>query len=120
MHFFSSLISQFHIDNLRSDMQGQATTVDSLQRDLTQTQRELNKTMLAVEALVELLVERDALTRDEILTRMQEIDMRDGKLDGKVTPVAIACPSCHRPINPKLVKCYYCGTERPPGTSVVS
>jgi len=104
---------------LRYEIANQECTVDSLRRQMLYSQQRLDKVVLAVEALVELLAEHDILSREVILERMDAIDLRDGNLDGKVTAEVVDCTACHRPISPKMAKCLYCGEERPPIPGVV-
>ena len=120
MDFFSSFESRRKMADLRFDIANQETTVDSLRRQLQYSQQRLDKALLAVEALVELLAEHEIMSREDIMDRMETIDLRDGKLDGKVTAEVVNCVACNRPISPKLTKCLYCGAERPPGPGVVN
>ena len=51
----------------------------------------------------------------DIFAKMQEVDVRDGVADGKMTPQTRACPSCKRKSNARRNVCVYCGTALPPG-----
>ncbi len=71
--------------------------------------RRLDRVILAIESLSEILHERYGIGLDEILERMDEIDLRDGRLDGRLAGRVISCPACDRP-NSRLAKtCVYCG-----------
>lgn len=74
-------------------------------------QRQLERMSLLNQALWELVRERLNL-RDADLERMaQEIDLRDGVKDGRITPMAVRCPTCKRVNNTRHKKCIYCSTE---------
>ena len=48
-----------------------------------------------------------------LAARVTEIDMRDGKLDGRIAPsaeMAPLCPKCSRKLAKKRPFCLYCGT----------
>ncbi|MFO1519712.1 MAG: hypothetical protein U1F57_08650 [bacterium] len=47
---------------------------------------------------------------------MTEIDLQDGKLDGKLKRKPLECKKCQRVVSPRYVKCPYCGeaVERAP------
>jgi hypothetical protein len=75
-------------------------------RDL---QDQFERTTLLNQALWELLRERVQLTDEDLLAKAQEIDMRDGVADDKMTPTAVRCPSCKRVCNSRHAKCIYCG-----------
>jgi len=57
----------------------------------------------------ELVSEQTGLADADLLKRMQEVDLRDGKADGKITPVPVDCSKCSRPVNPRRKTCMYCG-----------
>jgi len=52
------------------------------------------------------------LTEEQLLQRIQDLDMTDGKLDGKIGSKITQCPGCHRPLSPRHQNCIYCGHKR--------
>lgn len=64
---------------------------------------------LVCEAMWELVSERTALSRDDILSKMDEIDRRDGRADGKISGKPSRCTRCYRPVHTSQPKCMYCG-----------
>ena len=83
--------------------------VDRL-RDLETT---VNRMTLACQAMWELLRERVGINEAELLAKMKEVDLRDGTLDGRMTPVIVNCPKCGKPSNTKHSQCMYCGAAIP-------
>src|SRR6185295_4763557 len=77
-------------------------------RDL---EHEVQRLKLLNQALFELLREKLKLTDAEFLKRVSDVDMRDGVADGRMTDVALKCPSCGRVSSSKFWKCLYCGQE---------
>ena len=73
--------------------------------------RRLDRAMLAIESLSEILRDRFGITRDEIHARMDEIDLRDGKQDGRLAPGVMLCPACDRPNSKQSRQCVYCGHQ---------
>ena len=71
----------------------------------------LDRLTLACMALWELVEERTGLTEEDLYDKAQEIDLRDGKADGKVTKTVLNCPKCQRVMSPKHKRCLYCGEE---------
>jgi hypothetical protein len=70
----------------------------------------INKQILINMALVELLSEHAGLTEAQLLTKMQEIDLRDGQQDGKASNlVSAACEQCGKTYSKKHNHCLYCG-----------
>ena len=69
----------------------------------------LERTLLACEAMWTLMRDKLGITEAELVQRMNDIDLSDGQLDGKVRKTAVACPSCGRTIARRFPKCMYCG-----------
>ncbi|MCM8528389.1 MAG: hypothetical protein NE327_17835 [Lentisphaeraceae bacterium] len=71
---------------------------------------EVERLLMITEALWGILKEQLQYTDDELIRRVQEIDMRDGQLDGKVGKSAPKkCTSCGRTVMKKRPQCMYCG-----------
>jgi hypothetical protein len=73
----------------------------------------VNQLTLVNMALWSLLRERFDLTEEELVARVEEIDLRDGRLDGKVVESVVNCPNCGRTMSVKHDRCLYCGYEAP-------
>ena len=87
-----------------------ATSQASDFRGATQELRDrLDRLVLASMALWELLRERTDLTEEDLLKKVQEIDLRDGQADGRVTRPPRKCPKCGRVVSRRHARCLYCG-----------
>ena len=69
--------------------------------------RKLNSLCMVVEALSELL-EDHGITKDIIENKVEEIDLRDGILDGQNVPIS-SCTKCGRKTKSQNPICMYCG-----------
>ncbi len=69
----------------------------------------LAKSMLLNEVLWELISQRLNLSEADLLKKVEEIDLRDGKLDGKNQRKAVKCPSCGHTVSARHAACLYCG-----------
>ncbi len=69
----------------------------------------LDRATLACEAMWTILRDKFGLTDDDLLKRINELDLSDGKLDGKVRKTPVSCPKCHRTMSARLPRCMYCG-----------
>jgi len=56
------------------------------------------------------LLEEVGFSKKMLLNKIEEIDLRDGKLDGKLAP-SNKCQSCSRKVAARHVSCLYCGTK---------
>lgn len=70
------------------------------------------KLLMVCQAQWALLEETSALSEDELLDKLREIDLSDGLLDGKVRVPVIECGSCGRKVGQRHERCLYCGAER--------
>ena len=69
----------------------------------------LDRALLVCEALWTIVRDRLGVAEDELVARVNDIDLSDGKLDGKVRRTAVSCPRCKRTIARRFKKCVYCG-----------
>lgn len=78
-------------------------------------QFDIEKLFMITEALWAILKDQHGYTDDQLVQMIQDIDLRDGKLDGKVAKAAErpSCAQCGRTIIRKQAKCLYCGAAAP-------
>ena len=60
------------------------------------------------------LRERLGVTDAELVGKIEELDLMDGQLDGKLRKPPLQCPDCDRIIPRKFSRCLYCGIEIQP------
>jgi len=71
---------------------------------------------LVMRAMWELLVERVGLTEDDLIRKVEEIDRRDGVVDGRAAQTTIVCPNCKRVNTRNRELCLYCDRPLPTGS----
>jgi len=76
-------------------------------RQTNDLEEKIDSLSLAVLALSELL-EEVGFTKEIILKKIEQIDLRDGKLDGKLV-LRKSCDNCGRVIASRHIACIYCG-----------
>lgn len=81
--------------------------------DVDELERRVEMLTLASQALWEILRSHFGLNDDVVLQKMQEIDLRDGRLDGKAGAQLLACPHCQRTNRTGRKYCLYCGERLP-------
>ena len=72
----------------------------------------LDRCALFMTALWSLAKEKLGITDEELMQRMHDLDMSDGRMDGKIREAPRECPKCHRLVAPRHSKCIYCGHLR--------
>lgn len=82
----------------------------SARRKIDELESQVERLLMITESLWQIVRERENLDDQELIRRMVMIDMRDGKLDGRVaaTPPR-KCPSCERTLFKNRPRCPYCG-----------
>ena len=86
---------------------GQASAA---QDRVDQLEGRLESLLLANAAMWSLMRERLGVTDAELIERMRQIDLLDGKADGKMSARVLDCPSCKRTMSTRFRRCVYCGT----------
>ena len=89
---------------------------DKAERNTEALQLDVERLLMITEALWMILKEQHGYTDEHLQERVMEIDLRDGRLDGKVAPSdPTKCPACDRPLGRKRMSCIYCGEAVMPG-----
>lgn len=57
------------------------------------------------------LLEEGGVTPEQLMAKLEELDLADGVADGKVTPLPTDCPSCDSRVAAGLTKCQFCGAD---------
>jgi hypothetical protein len=71
---------------------------------------DIERLLMVTEALWGILKERHGYTDEDLAERIQEIDLRDGQLDGRVAKgEPKKCPNCERVLIGERPVCLYCG-----------
>jgi len=71
---------------------------------------DVERLLLITEALWTFIKQQHGYKDEDLAKLIAEIDMRDGKLNGRVTPSEPrTCPSCGRVLGKHRPNCIYCG-----------
>ncbi len=98
------------VSNKAAEAKDEASRLRSQVEDL---QRRLDTLILASQAMWELLRQRCQLGDADLMEKMQEVDLRDGEADGRITTGAVGCPNCGRRSRSTRRLCVYCGATLP-------
>ncbi len=91
---------------------GEISQATNMMRTEVNTLRDqVERLALLSQSLWELLQERLQLTEADLEKKVQEVDLRDGTADGKISRHPLRCPKCSRVSNSRHKKCLYCGLE---------
>ncbi len=98
-----------------------ASTAEGAQRDARDAKTsieflkcDVERLLMITEALWTFLKQQHGYTDDDLAKLVTEIDLRDGRLDGRVAPASPRlCPYCHHALGKARPLCYYCGKPVP-------
>jgi hypothetical protein len=83
---------------------------ERLRGELDALRNDVERLMMITEALWTMLAEQYGYTEEELVRRIHDIDLRDGRLDGKVASAGPSkCPHCGRVLEKSRPYCIYCG-----------
>ena len=57
------------------------------------------------------LLEEQGMTADQLMEKLEAIDLGDGSADGQVRQLAADCRSCGSKVAAGLSKCQFCGAD---------
>lgn len=109
---FWEFYQQSQIHNAQTSASRAEHKVESNQLYLKMLEDKLGSLALACQSLWEILEENTEITREQMISKMEEVDLRDGRKDGKISPVAQACSECGRKTSRRRTNCLYCGKEQ--------
>ncbi len=102
-------------DALARDANHQANTAASDARrarsELEGLTQRIERLALMTEALWTLLSTRFGMSDEELIAVARDLDLSDGRLDGRVRRAVAECPGCGRTVGKRHRQCLYCGTE---------
>jgi hypothetical protein len=120
MELFWEMFQQSRIASARRDASEAKTEAASSRADVAQNSRQvrdldyaIDRIALASQAMWELVSSRLGLTEEELREKMNEIDLRDGEADQRMTDRVIDCLGCGRKANVRRDRCIYCGATVP-------
>lgn len=111
---FWNLHQQQQIGEVCSDVaQAKAKSSEASLR-LVSLENNLRRLMLINQAMWELLRGQTSVTDEQLFEKIEEIDLRDGRLDGQFNPATVRqCSHCGRTLSRSHPRCIYCGQPGP-------
>ena len=111
---FWELNQQRRIGEIQADARNTEGKARDLSREVETMRQAIEKLALVNAAMWSLLQEKTGLKDEQLLNRMQEIDLQDGVADGRISrQKAMQCAKCQRPMSRTHERCMYCGAYNP-------
>ena len=100
-------IAQTDAADAQSDAREALSAAEILRHDV-------DKLLMITEALWTLLKKQHGYTDENLAALVKEIDMRDGRMDGRASaPAPSPCPQCGKINSARRAICIYCGKQLP-------
>ncbi len=112
---FWELYQWKEIDNAQRQAGRAELKSEQVHHQIALLEDKIESLALACQSLWELLRDNTDLTEVELNAKIQEVDLRDGRQDGKLSRVVGDCPSCGRKTSKRRHRCIYCGSDTSSG-----
>lgn len=111
---FNSLYGPPQIASAARSAEESAVTAEEARYRALDMEAKVNKLTLINHALFELIASRLGITEQDLINKVNEIDLRDGTLDGKIVAEnALVCEQCGRSYSRRHNRCLYCSHVNP-------
>ncbi len=109
MHLFWNLRQQSLIHEAEAKATDAAADSREVRGEMRYLADAIDRVLLVNRAMWELLSERTNLTEKDLLAKVTEVDLRDGKEDGRLRTDVRKCAKCDRTLQKRHLQCLYCG-----------
>ncbi len=100
-------------DNYASKQASSASSAaQAANRSVRDLEDRIERLSLVCMAMWSLIQDKTNLTEQELMARVQQIDLMDGEDDGKASRTVSKCHKCGRAMSPRHRACIYCGAAR--------
>lgn len=109
MHIFWGVQSQSLIHQAEAKALDAAADSRQVRDEMRYLVDAIDRVLLVNRAMWELLSERTNLTEKDLVAKVTEVDLRDGKEDGRLRTDVRKCAKCARTLHKRHLQCLYCG-----------
>ncbi len=108
--FFSGGFIREAVDSIEGQQaSAEKIAAVSQKTEIQELREQVSRLALLNQAMWELVRERLQVTDADLEKAAQEVDLRDGVQDGRMSAHPLQCPRCKRVSNSRHKKCLYCG-----------
>ena len=111
MSIFVDLYQSAQIGSAVSTAERSEAKAENAQQAIRRLDDRVSQLTLINMALWSLLQEVTDLTEDQLLARVRELDLMDGRIDGRIRAKITQCQQCQQTLSQKHLRCLYCGFE---------
>ena len=111
MSIFYDIYQNTQISGAEVRAQRSEAKAEDAKEAVEQLEERVNRLTLINMALWSLLKEITNLTEEDLVKRVEEIDLQDGYIDGRTRPKIASCDQCGQTLSQKHQRCLHCGWE---------
>ena len=108
MSFWWDLAQDRRIQDAGAKAAGARSQAQIAQEQVEYLEHRVESLQLVTAAKWTLLRDRLGVSDAELVERMRQIDVLDGKTDGKMSVRVVQCGQCHRTMSTRFRRCVYC------------
>ena len=116
MSLFFDLYQQYRIAEASNEAGRASNQASRTGLELEEPKRRVDSlegVALTCQALWEVLRDELGIPESRMIAKMEEIDLRDGRADGRISGQVRDCPQCGRRFSTRRKDCLYCGEPLP-------
>ena len=106
---FWEMYQQRQISAARQTALRAKSKADQVSVYLDQMDDKIESLALVCQSMWELLSAEVPDAEQKLTAKIQEVDLRDGRQDGKLGRIETHCNQCKRPLHKRHRRCLYCG-----------
>jgi hypothetical protein len=109
--FMWDVYQQNQISESRTDLSRASARANAADEDIRSLRAQVDHLSMVNMALWSIVREKLALTDQDLAARVEEIDLSDGRLDGRIGVPTRECLKCGRTVASRHDRCLYCGGQ---------
>lgn len=109
MSMFWDLSQDRRISSVSTDASRASQKASEVAEQQRSMEARVDSMMLACQAMWEIIRDQHGISDQQLQEKMEEIDLRDGRLDGRISPGVFSCAKCGRNTSRRRDRCLYCG-----------
>jgi hypothetical protein len=106
---FFDIYQQHRINEVSAGLDSAKHRNQRQETEIQGMRRQLDRVTMACQGMWELIRENSDITEEMLAERIQQIDLRDGVADGKMSAQVVSCSACGRKTSARRGFCIMCG-----------
>jgi plastocyanin len=110
--FLWNLHQQQRIGDLAKEVASGDRSGQRAEREVRRLEDRIETMHLVMMSMWAIMQQKLGVTDQDLAEMVRELDLRDGKIDGKMSPRVAKCSACGRTMSERHARCLYCGENK--------